>query len=86
MSEWYSYIVGEANRQQLDNWVTLLSQINVKIAQMGNSETNGNLLKSRKLKRDSKLTGTFKLIEIEKKIKASVIFEIKNRLKSPGDL
>ena len=67
MPEWYSYIVGEANRQQLDNWVTLLSQINVKIMQMGNSETNGNLLKSRKLKRDSKLTGTFKLIEIEKK-------------------
>ena len=68
MSEWYSYIVGETNRQQIDNWATLLSQIDVKIVQMGNSETaNGNLLKSRKLKRDSKLTGTFKLIEIEKK-------------------
>ena len=40
MPEWYSFIVGETNRQQLDNWVTLLSQINVKIVQMGNSETN----------------------------------------------
>jgi hypothetical protein len=67
MSEWYSYIVGVTNRQQIDNCATLLSQIDVEIVLMGNSETNGNLLKIRKLKRDSKLTVTFKHFEIEKK-------------------